>query len=76
MSPLSVLPLKSEEKPKPKPRFIIREAELLNDLSVSRRGLQALIRDAGFPKPVRLVGRFRGWRVEEVAAWTASRPSV
>jgi predicted DNA-binding transcriptional regulator AlpA len=73
MSPLSVVPLKTERPAPPKPRFIIREVELLKDLCVSRRGLQALIREEGFPKPVRLVGRYRGWVVDEVNEWIDER---
>jgi predicted DNA-binding transcriptional regulator AlpA len=42
----------------------------------SRPTLWKLIRESGFPVPIRIGPRFLGWKEDEVIAWVESRRGV
>lgn len=51
---------------------IVRQAELLGILGISRMTLYGWRRRGLFPAPVRLGPRLLAWRIEEIKAWLES----
>ena len=56
------------------PDHLLSMAELVFSLSVSKGTIYTLIRDEGFPKPIKISKRRSVWRESEVKAWLDSRP--
>ena len=54
-------------------RKIIRAAEVVEMLAISRTTLWRLIKAGKFPPPLKLSVRARGWRLSDVEAWLDSR---
>jgi prophage regulatory protein len=54
----------------------LTQKELLERYYLSRTTLYRLMDSEGFPKPVTLGFRKRGWLQSEVNAWLANRPAL
>ena len=54
-------------------RKIIRAAEVLEMIGLSRTTLWRLVKAGKFPAPLKLSVRARGWRLSDVEAWLDSR---
>ena len=58
------------------PDEILRLDDVIALTKLSKTSIYGAIRSEGFPKPLRLTKRARGWRASEVAAWLESRERV
>lgn len=56
-------------------RLIFRLSELQDTLALSRNAIERLIADEGFPAPIKLGPRSKGWAVDEVHDWLEQRKS-
>lgn len=54
--------------------LVYRLPELMRALHLGKTTIYEMIKDEGFPQPVRLTARAVGWRVDEVRDWLATRP--
>ena len=52
---------------------ILRRADVLRQLSISRTALYAMIAAGDFPKQIRMGPKSVGWLAHEVDAWLAAR---
>ena len=55
---------------------IIRKGALTKALDTSYSSLRRRIASGDFPKPIQIGPRSIGWRLSEVRAWLASRPTA
>lgn len=55
---------------------ILRIAAVTERTGLARSTIYKLIADDGFPRPVELGPRARGWLRSEVESWITSRPRV
>ena len=53
--------------------IIYRQRDLEAVLRTSRQGLENMMREEGFPAPISLSVRAKGWLVSEVNDWLSSR---
>lgn len=53
--------------------LIYRQRDLEAVLRTSRQGLENMMREEGFPAPIPLSVRAKGWLVSEVNEWLESR---
>jgi predicted DNA-binding transcriptional regulator AlpA len=65
-------PKERQRRPVPEP-LIYRQRDLLAVLSCSRQQLENMMREEGFPAPIPLSVRAKGWLVMEVTEWLESR---
>ena len=65
-------PKERQRRPVPEP-LIYRQRDLLAVLSCSRQQLENMMREEGFPAPIPLSVRAKGWLVSEVNEWLESR---
>jgi prophage regulatory protein len=63
-----------QETPEAFPR-IARPREVRELTGLSKTGLERLIREGKFPKPLKISTRAAGWPLHEVRAWIAQRIS-
>jgi predicted DNA-binding transcriptional regulator AlpA len=81
MQPTVVAPSRLHAtRPDRKPRpvaapVLLDKRQVLETLSISGNGLDALVRAGRFPRPIRLAKRLVRWRAADVLAWAASLPS-
>jgi predicted DNA-binding transcriptional regulator AlpA len=66
-------PKERQRRPVPEP-LIYRQRDLLAVLSCSRQQLENMMREEGFPAPISLSVRAKGWLVSEVTDWLGARP--
>ena len=67
------------EKRSVRPRAILRTAEVLEVVGLSRTTIWRRVQAGDFPAPIRLGpagSRAVGWRSEEVEEWVRSRPAA
>ena len=55
---------------------LLRRAEVERMLGLSRAGLDVLVHDGAVPAPIRIGTRALRWRLSDIAAWVADRPTV
>lgn len=65
-------PKERRRRPMPPP-LIYRQRDLLVVLSCSRQQLENMMRVEGFPRPIPLSVRAKGWLVSEVVGWLENR---
>ncbi len=65
-------PKERQRRPVPEP-LIYRQRDLLAVLSCSRQQLENMMREEGFPAPIPLSVRAKGWLVNEVTDWLEGR---
>ena len=56
--------------------YILREKELVAELSISRSSIRRMIERGEFPEPISLGGRKIGWRRSDIEEWVATRENV
>ena len=64
-----------QRRPLPEP-LIYRQRDLLEVLRCSRQQLETMMRDQGFPAPIPLSVRAKGWLVSEVNAWLDGQKAI
>lgn len=57
----------------PDARLVYRQAELQRLLGLSRNAIEGLIAEEGFPAPIKLGPRSKGWLASEVRTWLDQR---
>lgn len=55
---------------------LLRRAEVERMLGISRSGLDDMVRDGHLPAPVKIGARAVRWRLSDLSAWIAARPSI
>jgi prophage regulatory protein len=71
------LEVKRERQRRPLPAPIIyRQRDLEAVLRTSRQGLENMMREEGFPAPIPLSVRAKGWLVSEIEAWLEGRKAL
>lgn len=56
------------------PERLLRRREVEAKISLSKSSLYRLMREGGFPEPIRVGQRAVRWYASDVDAWLASRP--
>lgn len=55
---------------------LLRRAEVERKMQLSRSGLDSLVNKGLFPAPIRIGSRGVRWRLDDIEAWLANRPSA
>ena len=61
-------------EPVPQGDRILRAAEAARKLGLGRTSFYALLKEEGFPRPIALSARARGYSERELDVWLANRP--
>jgi predicted DNA-binding transcriptional regulator AlpA len=68
-------PKERQRRPLPPP-LIYRQRDLLAVLSCSRQALETMMCEKGFPAPIPLSVRAKGWLVSDVRDWLSGRKNT